>query len=118
MHKDFSFSYDATVGINLGTKMVKVLIKGCDINSSTCSPCGHIKTSSWHKMDRVQNPRGLMRLEDRVYPLDGNLFSVSCSLIFSLGLWLFDFVILLPVNRDRGDKNHGPRYLLNLSNIY
>ena len=87
---------------------MKVLRKGRDINSSTCRPCGHIKISNWQQMDRVQNPKVLMRLEGRVYPFDGILFGVSCSLIFSLGLWLLDFVILLSMNKDGGAKNLGP----------
>ena len=97
-----------TVGINLGTKLVKALSKGCDTNSSTCRPCGHIKNSSWRQMDRVQNPMGLMRLDCCIGPFDGVMFGVSFSPIFSLCLWLFKFVIIMSVNRDGGTKNLGP----------
>ena len=98
--------------------MVKGLSKGRGINSSTCRPCGCIKISSWQQKDRVQNPRGLMRLDGCVSPFDGVLFGVSWSPTFSLSLWLFDFVILLSMNKYGGAKNIGPRHLLNLSKIY
>ena len=108
MQKSLFFNYDATVDINLGTKMVKVLIKGCDINSSTCRPCGCIKISSWRQKERVKNPRGLMCLYGCVYPFNGVLFDVSCSLILALCLWMFNFIELLSVNRYGGANSVGP----------
>ena len=108
MHRVLVFSYDVTVGITLGTKSVKLIWKGCDIKSSTCRPCGRIKISSLRKMDRVQNHWGLMRLDGCVCLFDGVLFDVSCSLIFSLGHSMFDFVVLLSMNRDGVANNIGP----------
>ena len=58
-----------------------------------------------------------MCLDGCVCPFNGVLFDVSCSLILALGLWMFNFVELLSVNRDGGANNLGPRHLLNLSKI-
>ena len=108
MHKVLVFGYDLTIGIKLGTNSVKMICKGRDIKFSMCRPCGRIKISSWRQMDRVQTPRGLMRLNGCPCPFDGVPFDVSCFLIFSLGLWLFNLVVLHPMNRDEGVINLGP----------
>ena len=76
-----------------------------------------LKSPVGGKKDRVQNLRGLMRLDGCVCPFDGVLFDVSCSLIFSLFLWLFDFVVLMFLNRDGGSIKLNPQHLLNLSKV-
>ena len=86
MHKVLVFGYDATVGIKFGTKSMKMMCKGRDLKSSTCRACGRIEISSWWKMDRVQNPRGLMHLDGCICPFNVVSFDVKFSLIFSLGL--------------------------------
>ena len=64
-----------------------------------------------------KNHRGLMCTDDCVCPFDVVPFDVSCSLIFSLFLWLFDFVVLMSLNRDGGSIKLGPQHLLNLSKV-
>ena len=65
----------------------------------------------------VQNHRGLMHLEGRVFHFDGVMSGVYCSPKFSLGFWLLNFVTLLFVNRYGGAINLIPPHLLNLSKI-
>ena len=117
MHKFLVFGYHATVGIKIGTKLVKIICKVRDIKSSTCRARGGIKISSWWQMDRVKNHRGLMCIDGCVCPFDVVPLNVSCSLIFSLFLCLFDFVVLMSLNRDGGSIKLSPQHLLNLSKV-
>ena len=117
MHRVLVFIYDVTKGITLGTILAKSICKGCDIKTSTCRPCGRIKTFSWREKDMVQNPRVLMCHNCCVCIFNGVLVYVNCSLIFALGIQLLDLIFLLYATKYGGAIRIIPRHLLNLSKI-
>ena len=108
MYRVLFFKYDVANGITIGTISMNSICKGHDLKTSTCMPCGCNKISSWWVMDRVKNPRFLMCLGGCVHPFDAVSFEVRFLLNIALGLWLFDLIFPLSVNRDGDSNNLGP----------